>query len=274
MSIHPSAIIGKNVILGKNVSVGPYVVIEGSVEIGEGTTILAHAYITGWTKIGKNNRIHMGAILGHEPQDVAYKGTESYLVIGDNNTFREHSWIHRGTKEGSSTVIGNNNYFMGYAHAAHNCKVGNGAIVASNTLLAGHVEVGDNAFISGNIVVHQFCRIGRLAMISGLSAVNKDVPPFVTAGGRGVVAIAPNVVGLRRAGLSLKERSAIKEAYRIVFRSGLNTKQALEELRKGEPTKEVREMIDFIASSKRGICNPSGQKHVNEDISGEGAGEE
>jgi len=269
MAIHPSAVIGKNVKLGKDVDIGPYAVLDGTIEIGDGTTVMAHAYITGWTKIGKNNRIHMGAILGHEPQDVSYKGTESYLVVGDNNTFREHSWIHRGTKEGSSTVIGNNNYFMGFAHAAHNCRIGNGAIVASNTLLAGHVEVGDNAFVSGNIVVHQFCRIGRLAMISGLSAVNKDVPPFMTAGGRGVVAIAPNIVGLRRAGLDLQARSAIKNAYKIIFRSGLNTTQAVAALKKGAITKEIQEIIDFIAASKRGICNPPGQKHVNEDIEGE-----
>ena len=120
--------------------------------------------------------------------------------------------------------------------------------------------------MSGNIVVHQFCRIGRLAMISGLSAVNKDVPPFMTAGGRGVVAIASNIVGLRRAGLDLKARSEIKRAYKILFRSGLNVKQAMEELSKGEITKEIQEIIDFIKSSKRGICNPPGQKHVNEDI--------
>jgi UDP-N-acetylglucosamine acyltransferase len=268
MAIHQTAIIGKKVKLGNNIDIGPYAVLDGDIEIGDGTTVMAHAYITGWTKIGRNNRIHMGAILGHEPQDVAYKGAESYLVVGDNNTFREHAWIHRGTKEGSSTTIGNNNYFMGFAHAAHNCAIGNGAIVASNTLLAGYVEVGDNAFVSGNIVVHQFCRIGRLAMISGLSAVNKDVPPFMTAGGRGVVAIAPNTVGLRRAGLDLPARSAIKQAYKTLFRSGLNTKQAVEELRRGEVTKEVQEIIDFVVSSKRGICNPPGQKHANEDIEG------
>ncbi|MFC2149115.1 acyl-ACP--UDP-N-acetylglucosamine O-acyltransferase [Candidatus Auribacterota bacterium] len=266
MSIHPTAIIGDNVKIGKDVSIGPYAVIDGVVEIGDGTSIMAHSYITGWTRIGKNNKIHMGVILGHEPQDIAYDGAESYLVIGDNNIFRENTWIHRGTKEGSSTVIGNNNYFMGYSHAAHNCKIGNGAVVASNTLLAGYVEVCDGAFVSGNIVVHQFCRIGRLAMVSGLSAVNKDVPPFITVGGRGVVAIAPNSVGLKRAGFDLKARLEIKNAFKLLFKSELSVKQAIEEMQKGEVTKEVQEMIDFIQSSKRGICNPPGQKHANIDM--------
>ncbi|MDP8262236.1 MAG: acyl-ACP--UDP-N-acetylglucosamine O-acyltransferase [Candidatus Ancaeobacter aquaticus] len=266
MAIHPTAIIGDKVTIGNNVDIGPYVVIDGVVSIGDGTTILAHSYITGWTTIGKNNRIHMGVILGHEPQDVSYNGQETYLEIGDNNVFREHSWIHRGTKEGSKTIIGNNNYFMGYAHAAHNCIIGNNAIIASNTLLAGHVEVGDQAFVSGNIVVHQFCRIGRLAMISGLSAVNKDVPPFITCGGRGVVPIAPNSVGLKRAGIGLAGRTVIKNAFRLLFNSGLNVKQAIAEIKKGDLTPEVQEMIEFIESSKRGICNPPGQKHANVDI--------
>jgi UDP-N-acetylglucosamine acyltransferase len=254
MSIHPTAIIGPDVRIGTDVTVGPYAVIEGHTTIGNGSEIKARAHITGYTEIGEGNIIHMGAVIGHEPQDIAFKSERSYLKIGNNNVFREGSYIHRGTKPESATVIGNNNYFMAYSHAGHNCLIGNNNIFVCNALLAGYVEVGNNAFLSGNVVVHQFCRIGSFAIISGLSAVNKDIPPFMTAGGRPAMVTGLNSVGLRRGGFSADQRSAIKEAFRILFRNGYGTKKALEELQKLPETAEVNEIISFVNSSARGIC--------------------
>lgn len=262
MEIHKTAIIGKKVELCEEVTVGPYAVIDGEITIGKGTRIMAHANISGYTTIGENCIIHMGVVLGHEPQDMDFKNERSYLRIGNNNTFREYCWIHRGTKPESETVIGNGNYFMGFSHAAHNCKIGNNAIIASNALLAGYVEVGDRAFVSGNIVVHQFTRIGAYAMVSGLSAVNKDIPPYMLAGGRPAVVTGLNVVGLRRAGFKPQQRSEIKKAHDILFRQRLATKRALETLEQLPQSPELTTMITFIKSSKRGLCSSSLSKHA------------
>ncbi|MCB1195700.1 acyl-ACP--UDP-N-acetylglucosamine O-acyltransferase [bacterium] len=261
MGIHPTAIIGQSVTLGSNVSVGPYTVIEGEVSIGDNTVIMAHANIMGYTVIGKNCTVHMGVVLGNDPQDVAFTGERSYLHIGDNNTFREYCWIHRGTKPESATVIGNGNYFMGFSHAAHNCRIGNNAVIASNTLLAGYVEVGDNAFVSGNIVVHQFTRIGAYAMVSGLSAVNKDIPPYMLAGGRPAVVSGLNVVGLRRNGFSAEQRRSIKKAHDILFRSDRVTSGAIDALSELEQTPEIKAVTAFARSSQRGLCGSAGLQH-------------
>jgi UDP-N-acetylglucosamine acyltransferase len=214
---------------------------------------MANAFLTGWTEIGAENVIHVGAVLGHEPQDVAYDGSETYLRIGDRNVFREYTLIHRGTATGSSTVIGNDNMFMGYSHAAHNCRIGDGVTVANGTQLAGHVEVGDSAFISGGVMIHQFCRIGRLAMISGLSAMNQDVPPFMTAGGRPCAVTGVNSVGMRRTGFTSEMRGAVKEAYRILYRSDLLITEAIARLEEVASTPEVKELVEFVKNSKKGI---------------------
>jgi UDP-N-acetylglucosamine acyltransferase len=216
---------------------------------------MANAFITGWTRIGEDNAIHIGAVLGHEPQDMAYDGSETYLVIGDRNVFREYTLIHRGTAPGSSTVIGNDNMFMGYSHAAHNCRIGNGVTVANTTQLGGYVEVGDNAFLSANVVVHQFCRIGRLALISGLSAINQDVPPFVMAGGRPCAVHGINVVGMRRAEFSSEIRKKIKQAYKILFRSDILTNEAVARLEAEGEGSEVLELTAFVKACKKGIIS-------------------
>ena len=262
MKIHKTAIIGNNVKLHDSVEVGPYTVIDGNIEIGEGTKIMAHANICGYTTIGRNCTVHMGAVLGHEPQDMEFEGKPSYLVIGDNNTFREYCWIHRGTKPESSTVIGDGNYFMGFSHAAHNCCIGNNTIIASNTLLAGYVEVGDSAFVSGNIVVHQFTKIGSYAMVSGLSAVNKDIPPYMLCGGRPAVVTGINVVGLRRGGFKPDQRKRIKQAHDILFRKRLATKRAVEALKELGSSDEIDKILNFIENSKRGITSSSASKHA------------
>jgi UDP-N-acetylglucosamine acyltransferase len=253
MSIHPTAIIDPRAEIAAEVSIGPYVIIEGAVKIGRGTKVYGRAYIAGSTEIGEDCQIHMGTVVGHEPQDLGFRGGESFLKIGDRNIFRENVTIHRGTEEKSITYIGHDNYFMGGAHVAHNCIIGNKVIVCNNALLAGYVEVEDQAFISGGVVIHQFTRIGKLAMISGWSALSKDVPPFLIAQGRNRVK-AVNVVGLRRAGFSSSVRKEIRRAFKTLFRSGLNLRQALFVLEKQELCDEVRHLAEFIKNSKRGVC--------------------
>ncbi|NQT21841.1 MAG: acyl-ACP--UDP-N-acetylglucosamine O-acyltransferase [Candidatus Omnitrophica bacterium] len=253
MSIHPTAIVDKKSNISSDVEIGPYAIIESDVKIGKGVKIYPHSHIMNYTEIGDGTRIHTGAVLGDVPQDIAFKGGKTSLIIGKNNIIREYVTIHRGTKEGSSTVIGDNNYFMGTSHLGHNCDVGNNVIVANGALLAGYVTVEDAAFISGNVVIHQFSRIGTLSMIGGFSGVNKDVPPYMSVRGPSVVC-AVNLVGLRRAGIDRKAITEIKEAYKIIYHSDINTKQAVEKILERNPGKEVKYLVDFIKNSKRGIC--------------------
>ncbi len=252
--IHPTAIVSPGAELADDVMVGPYVVIEDDVVIGRGTEIYGNARIGRYTTVGEQNKIHHGVVLGDLPQDLHFKGSRSYLRIGSGNTFREHVTIHRATAENGETTIGNGNYFMVLSHAGHECAIGNNNIITNCVLIAGHTTVEDNVVISGAVVIHQFSRIGRLAMISGLSAVNRDIPPFVIAGGRPASASGLNLVGLRRAGVSSEARLKLKEAFKLFYTSGLNTTRALEEIEKGTPTPEVRQFIDFVRASKRGVC--------------------
>lgn len=254
MVIHPTAIIDPKAEISTDVEIGPHVVVESHVKIGRGVRILANAYLTGWTEIGDNCQIHMGAIIGHLPQDLSYRPCETYLKIGKNNVFREYVTVHRGTEEGSATIIGNDNYFMGSSHVAHNCIIGNGTIVCNLVLLGGHVIVGDRTFISGGAGVHQFCRIGELTMIGGLARVTKDVPPYMLVEGNSAVR-AINTEGLRRAKFSPAIRDEIKRAYKLLYRSGLNTTQALDAIEAQLKSDEIRHMLDFIRGSKRGICS-------------------
>lgn len=269
MKIHPTAVIGDNVELAEDVSVGPYAVLDGEIKIGRGSTIMAHAVICGYTELGEKNIVHMGAVLGHEPQDMAFGGERSYLKIGNNNVFREQSYIHRGTKPESATVIGDNNYFMAHSHAGHNCVIGNNCIIVNNSLLAGYVELGDNVFISGNVVIHQFCRIGSYSIISGLSAVNKDIPPFIIGSGRPAYFVGLNSVGLRRGGFKPDQRSVIKQAYKIIYGQGYAVSKAVRALEQMEPSAELSQIIDFIAGSKRGICSSQSNRSTLHDSLGE-----
>ncbi len=262
--IHPTAIIGKKVDLGEANEIGPHAIIEDGVKLGSANKILANAYISSGTELGNNNEIHMGAIVGHAPQDVAYKGAKTFTKIGDSNIIREYATIHRGTKEGTATIIGNHNFIMANAHIAHNCVLGNRIIMVNMASLTGHCEVEDMAFLSGMTGFHQFTRIGTLAMVSALSAINKDIPPYMICGGRPGVIQGINVVGLRRAGISQAIRTEIKESYRLLYRSGLNVEQALKEIEKNFKSKEVAHLTSFIRSSKRGIC--AGQKEGLETL--------
>jgi len=253
MSIHPTALVDPLAAIHPEADIGPYVVIDGPVRIGRGTRVLAHAVLTGNTQIGEDNEIHMGAVIGHVPQDVAYKGQQSFLKIGHRNIIREHSQIHRATVEGSATVIGDDNFFMHHSHVAHNCQIGNQTIIAGGALLAGYVQVEDRAFVSGNCVVHQFVRIGTLAILRGLSRTSRDVPPFCIMDGTHTVR-GLNVVGLRRVGFDRERIRALRQAFSRLFRQKINLKRAVEELRMEPCSPDVLYLLDFIQQSKRGVC--------------------
>jgi UDP-N-acetylglucosamine acyltransferase len=254
MAIHTTALIDPLAEIDSSVAIGPYVVIDGPVKIKAGTRVMAHAYLTGWTEIGANNEIHPGAVIGDAPQDRAYKGAESYLKIGDRNIVREHAQIHRGTVPGSSTVIGDDNFLMATSHIGHNCKLGDNVILANGALLGGYVEVGNNVFISGNCVVHQFVRVGDYALMRGLSGTSRDVPPYAIVDWQHTVR-GVNVVGLKRAGFDEKRIRAIRNAFRVLFRKGRNLSLAMKELESQEwANSDVSALLDFIKSSKRGVC--------------------
>jgi UDP-N-acetylglucosamine acyltransferase len=213
-----------------------------------------YVYIKRWTSLGERNRISAGTVLGTDPLDKAFTGERSYLRIGNGNRIREHFTISRGTAPESATEIGDENYIMTSGHIAHNCRVGNRTVIASCALLAGYVEVEDQAFISGGVAVHQYSRIGRLAMIAGMTRVNSDVPPFFLYAGGYVAAKGLNVVGLRRAGYQASDVAVLKRAYRILYRSGLKLAEALQRIETEIPTPETLHLVSFIRRSERGIC--------------------
>jgi len=254
MSVHPTAVVGETVELGKDVEIGPYAIVESGAKIGARTRVYAHAYIGSGARIGEDCFIHPGAVVGHIPQDLAFRPCESYAVLGDRTTIREYAQVHRGTKPDSSTIIGSDCLLMACAHVAHDCRIGNRVIIANNALLAGYVEVGDQAVLSGAVLIHQFIRIGRLAMLSGGSRFSMDIPPFLTAQGQNSVR-AVNLIGLKRSGeMKLEAIEAIHEAFKRLYLSGLPADKAAEELLANSPPPEVRELAEFVLSSKRGIC--------------------
>ena len=253
--IHPTAIIDPAARIANDVEVGPFSIVGPQVTIGEKTIVQSHVVIEGDVTIGIGNFIGHGAVIGAPPQDVSFSPErKTNLEIGNDNIIREYCTIHRGTIEGSSTKIGNKNFLMAGAHIGHNCEIGNNVVIANNCLLAGYVCVDDGAFLGGGSTFHQFMRIGRLVMVQGSSAFGKDLPPFVIAAERNYV-FGLNTVGLRRAGLTAGDRNEIKEAFKLVYLSGLNTSQALEKAATMTFNAPAREFLDFISSSnKRGIC--------------------
>jgi UDP-N-acetylglucosamine acyltransferase len=254
MSIHPTAVIDPKAEIDSDVEIGPYVVIEGPVKVKRGTRVIAQAYLTGWTEVGENNEIHPGAILGDAPQDKAYKGEKTYLKIGADNIVREHVQIHRGSGAESSTTVGNHNFLMANSHVGHNCKLGDQIVLANGALLGGHVQVGNSVFISGNCVVHQFVRIGDYALMRGLSGTSRDVPPYAIVDWQHTVR-GLNVVGLKRAGFDERRIRDIREAFRVLFRKGRNLSLAVKELEtNGKVSPDVLTLLEFIRSSKRGVC--------------------
>lgn len=265
--IDPTAIIGSNCQIGADNEIGPYVILESGVRMGRGNRIRAGAYLASGTELGDGNDIHMRAVIGHEPQDLAYKGEATFTRIGNQNVIREFVTIHRGTKAGSATVLGNDNFIMAYCHIAHNCLLGDKIIMVNQASLTGHCIIGDGAFLSGMTGLHQFTRVGRLAILSALSAVNKDIPPFMMSGGRPAVVLGLNVVGMRRAGIDPAARSEIKKAYKLLYRSGLNVSQAVSEMKETLKSPEVKELISFIEASDRGILDGCSDEEDQETLS-------
>jgi UDP-N-acetylglucosamine acyltransferase len=254
--IHLTAIIGSGAKIAANVEIGPHSVIGGAVTIAEDCVIGANVVIEGEASIGRSNRIGHGTIIGGEPQDVSFSPTtRSRVEIGERNIIREQCTIHRGTTADSATKIGDENFLMVNAHVGHNCVIGNKVIVANNVLLGGYVMVEDQAFLGGGSVFHQNMRVGRLVMVQGGSAFGRDLPPFTLAAERNMI-FGLNIVGLRRARFSTAQRDEIKRAFKLLYLSGLNTRQALEKSRETEWTEVGREFFDFVseAVSKRGVC--------------------
>jgi UDP-N-acetylglucosamine acyltransferase len=257
MRVHPTAIVSPDARLGQDVSIGPYAVVEDCTVIGDGCEIRAHAVVKRHTTLGSGNRVHEGAVLGGEPQDLSFRGQETGLVVGDRNVIREGVTIHRSAREGAATVVGSDCFLMAYVHVAHDNRIGERAILANNVMLAGHVELGERAFLGGGSGVHQFCRVGRLAMVGGNAKVVQDCLPFVITDGHPARARGLNVVGLRRAGVDAAQLRTLREAYRLLVRSGLPLQGALERMAcLGDPL--VDEMIAFVRGSKRGFAHASG----------------
>ncbi len=256
--IHPTAIIHPKAKLDSTVCVGPYAVIDEGVELGAGCVVGPHVYLTGLTTIGARNRFHAGCVIGDAPQDIKYQGQPTRLRIGDDNLFREHATVHRSNKTTEDTVIGSQNFLMAHCHVAHNCRIGNQVAVANGALLAGHVTVEDRAFISGNCLVHQFVRVGTLAMMRGGSGISQDLPPFTIARGEnGICGL--NSVGLRRAGFNAEARVELKRLYHALFRAGKNLSVALAAARENFSSPTAKVLLDFVAGAKRGVCSDTGR---------------
>ena len=247
-SIHPEAIIGKNV------TIGPFVTIDKDVIIGDNTCIYSNAVIFEGARIGQSCRIFPGAVISAIPQDLKFKGEETTCEIGDNTTIRECATINRGTAAKGKTVVGSNCLLMAYSHIAHDCIVKNQVIIGNATQLAGEVEIDDHAILSGGILVHQFSRIGKHVMIQGGSRLGKDIPPYIIAGREPITYSGVNIIGLRRRGFSNERIGTIQEIYRILYQSGFNNSAAVKQIEATIPDSDERqEILSFIASSQRGI---------------------
>jgi UDP-N-acetylglucosamine acyltransferase len=252
--IAPTARIHPDARIGPGVDIGEFCVIEQDVEIGAGCVLEPYVYVKRWTTLGERNIISAGTVLGTDPLDKAFTGERSYLRIGKGNCIREHYTISRGTKPESVTLIGDENYIMTSGHIAHDCKIGSHTVICSCALVAGYVEIEDQAFVSGGVVIHQYSRIGRLAMIGGNTRVNSDVPPFFLYSGFNVEAKGLNLVGLKRAGFKHSDIQALKKAYQILYRSGLKLEEALARIEAEVSGAEARHLVEFVRRSERGIC--------------------
>lgn len=255
VNVHPTAIVHPKAELGANVTIGPYSVICEDVVIGDGTVIGAHVLVERYTRIGRDCRIYFGAALGSHPQDRKFAGERSYLQIGDRNHIREYVTLHRATGEENATVLGDDNMLMNYCHLGHNCRIGSRIMIANGTNLGGHCVVEDDANVGGMTGIHQYVRVGRLAMVGGFSKVTRDAPPFMITDGVPAQVQGLNSVGLRRAKMPPEVISALKSAYRLLFRSGLNTTNAIERIRKELPAmEEIEYLISFMEAIRLGTA--------------------
>lgn len=260
--IHPTAIIHPQAKLDSTVQVGPYAVIDAAVELGPHCVVGPHVYLTGHTRVGGYNRFHAGCVIGDAPQDLKYADAPTRLQIGAHNVFREHVTVHRSNQADEATVIGAHNFLMAHCHVAHNCVLGDRVILANGVLLGGHVTVQDRAFLSGNCLVHQFVRVGALALMQGGAGISKDLPPFTIGSGINTLC-GLNIVGLRRAGIPASERLELKQLYHCLFRESRNLGEALRVAAAQFSTPPARQLIEFVAESKRGVCTDGGGASSN-----------
>ena len=259
MKIHPTAVVDPSAELDSDVEIGAYAVVDGPVRIRQGACLRPHAFVTGWTEIGPRCVIHSHACIGETPQDRAFTGARSFVRIGADTVLREGVTVHRGTAPESTTVVGERCLLMVNAHVGHNCQVADDVVMVNGALLAGHVHVGPRAFLSGMAGIHQFVRIGELAMIGGIAKVVMDVPPFFMVAGTGKSCTGVNVIGMRRAGLQPPERDEVRAAYRLLNRSGLLFRHAVAALEGQIKTDPGRRLLAFLqAPSRRGVlpCRP------------------
>ena len=253
MKIHPSAIVSSRAELGHDVEIGPYCIVEAGARIGDRCRLIAQVNVRSGTTLGCDNTVYEGAVLGGLPQHVNLQNEPGDLVIGDRNTLREHSTVHRAMHQGNTTQIANDCLLMVGSHVAHDCRVGNRVILTNGVMLGGHVEVGDRACLGGNAAVHQFCRIGRLAMVGGCTKVVQDVPPFVLTDGATALIVGLNTVGLRRAGLSRQQLLELKGAYRLIYRRGLTFRETIALLEEQFHSGVASEFAEFFRGGQRGF---------------------
>ena len=253
MTIHPSALVSPKAKIGADVQIGPFCVVEADVTIGDGCVLENHVIVKSGTALGEDNRVFDGVVLGGMPQHVHMPDNPGQVVIGSHNTIRENATVHRALQADRITAIGDHCLLMTNAHVAHDCHIGNHVIITSNAMIAGHVTVSDRAYLSGGAAVHQFCRIGTLAMVGGQAHIVKDVPPFVTIDGQSSYVVGLNQVGLRRAGYTHDEILQLKTAYRVIYRSGLMWAEILETLRQQFPTGLAAQFYPFLTTTTRGI---------------------
>ena len=247
--IHPTAIIDSRAELHPTVRVDPYAVIGGKVKIGANTTIGSHAIIDGWTEIGDHNQIFPGAAIGLEPQDLKYKGADSRVIIGDRNRIREYVTINRATDEGEATVIGNDILLMAYSHVGHNCLIGDEVIVANSVAIAGHVAIEPMAVISGVLGIHQFVHIGKMAMVGGMSRINRDVPPYMMIEGNPAKVRSLNFTGLKRRGFSQDQIRELKKAFRLLYHENLPLNEAIAQLDLLSDSEHIQHLRNFLLKS-------------------------
>jgi len=253
-TIHPTAILHPSAQLGDNITVGPYCVVGPDVKIGDGATLMSHVVVDGHTTLGKRCEVFPFACVGMKTQDLKYAGGTPFVEIGDDTVLREYATVHLGTRDGEVTRVGSKCLIMAYCHVSHGCVLGNQVILSAGAMLAGEVFVEDMAILGGKCGVHQFCRIGAMAMVGGMSSIRQDVPPYMIAEGNPATTQGPNIVGLQRRGLSQEVRSAIKDAFRLLYREGLNRSQALERIQyEVADLPEIKHLVEFYKASQRGV---------------------
>ncbi len=256
MAIHPTAVVSRNAEIDPSVEIGPYSVIDAHVRIAAGCRLMQHVFVTGWTTIGEGCTLHPGVVIGHEPQDIKYKGERTFCRVGARNIFREFVTVHRGTTPESETTLGDDCFLLAGSHIGHNCIVGNRVTMVNNALLAGHVEVADQVTFGGVAAVHQFARIGRLSMIAGHARVPMDVPPFAMIDEDGHV-VGINTIGMRRAGIGREDIMAVRAAYRTIY-GGAAFREGVAKLAAGCSSPIVAELSAFLAApTRRGFAGRS-----------------